>query len=98
MQTIVATVVIPNGSNPRPVATIVYPGGETVRVTLHDHDWSNDAWPKDRSPDSLRRYLRSVGWEYGFHGDRVVYRSPRDVGVPSNEEGRLQVYELDFDS
>lgn len=96
MYTIVAAVVIPNGTNPRPVAQIVYPGGEIVRVTLWDHDWSNDAWPKDRSPDSLRRYLRSVGWGDTFQTDRVVYRSPKDVGVPANEFGRLQVYELDF--
>lgn len=97
MLTIIATVVIPNGTAPKPVATIVYPGGEIVRVTLHDHDWSNDTWPANRSPDSLRRYLRQNGWSNGYHGDRCVYRSPSDVGVDSNEAGRLNVYELDFD-
>lgn len=97
LHTVIASVVIPNGNNPQPVATIVLPGGEIHQVNL-DHDWGNDAWPKDRSPDSLRRDLRErFGYSTGFHGDRCVYRSPKDVGVSSNELGRLSVYELDYE-
>ena len=100
MHTLLASVVIPNGTNPKPVVTLVFPSGEIERVTLYDHDWGNDSWfwRGGEAPESLMRYLRTQHYIESISVSQVrnVYTSPKDVGIESNEEGRLQVYEIDY--
>jgi hypothetical protein len=97
MHTVVVSVVIPNGSDPKPVATIVMPDGEIIRPVLSDHDWSFD-WSRDRAPASLYRYLLNLTGGRIPQGDRLAYTSPEDVGTGRNEKGRLTVWEIDYDS
>jgi hypothetical protein len=98
IMTLIATVIIP-GDEAKPVTTLVWPGGRFERVTLQDHDWGNDFWDwrGGHMPQSLDRHLRRVGLER-IHGSRAPYISPADVGVDSNECGRLMVYEIEYEA
>lgn len=100
MYTLIVSIVLPNGNDPRPVATVVWPSGEIQRVTLH-HDWSADMWDwrNGYTPTSFDRWFRDqfLTGSPKVHGARTAYTSPSDVGVDSNEAGRLMVYEVDYE-
>lgn len=97
--TLVASIVIPAGTDPKPVVTLVWPLGNIERVTLHDHDWGNDFWDwrGGHIPTGLRRLLRDRYLMEKVHGSRGVYISPANVGTGSNEEGRVQVFEIEYE-
>jgi hypothetical protein len=100
VHTLVVSVVIPLGDDPKPVATVVWPSGEIQRITLTDHDWVYD-WSRDgRAPASFYRWFRdqSLVGGYNVHGDRKVYSSPEEVGTGTNEGGRLTVWEIDYEA
>lgn len=100
MYTMIVSIVLPNGTDPRPAATVCWPSGEIQRITLTDHDWSADTWDwrNGHLPDSFRRWLYDQFFGTPkIHGSRAAYVSPADVGTDSNEAGRLMVYEIDYE-
>ena len=100
MFTLVVSFITPLGNDPQPVATVVWPSGEVQRITLR-HDWGADSWywRDGRTPTSFDRWFRDqfLTGSPKVHGSRCVYNSPADVGTGSNEEGRLSVYEIDYE-
>lgn len=101
---LIATLTIPYQGDPqrpaKPQVTLAWPGMATDHFTLHNHDWGNDLWDwrNGKLPESLTRDL----WERFFAGDTVIdgirlaYISPKDVGTGSNEQGRVMVYEIEY--
>lgn len=94
---ILASVVIPNGTEPKPVAQVVFVDGSCHNVTLYGHDWAYDWSNADRAPASLYRWLLDMTGGRIPQGDRKVYESTHWNGS-SNEKGRMTVWEIDYDS
>lgn len=96
--TMIAVVRIGNGNPPLVHADLTWPLGEHERHTLN-HDWAADSWHwrGGQVPDSLDRLL-TRDKDLTIEAVRRVYVSPGDVGVASNEEGRLMIYEVDYEA
>ena len=103
IQTLIITLTLPTegGSVGKPLVTLAWPAGPTERFQLHEHDWAHDTWDwrNGHLPTSLVKRLRDQHFALNtqIQGTRVVYTSPAEVGVPSNEQGRVMVYELDYE-
>lgn len=102
-QTLIITLTLPTegGRIRKPLVTLAWPAGPTERFQLHEHDWGADSWDwrNGHLPTSLTGRLRAQHFVEGtpILGTRVVYISPAEVGVPSNEQGRVMVYELEYE-
>lgn len=98
MLTAIVTTLITPGTPSEIKATIVWPNGEAQRLLNLGHDWSNDSWNwrNGRLPDSILHWFRDESMR--LHGERVVYVSPANVGTDSNEQGRVMVYEVDYEA
>lgn len=84
-----------------PLVALTWPDGSVETFTLTGHNWSEDTWDwrNGRIPTSLARRLFHTHWSADtvVHGERAAYISPKNVGTGTNEQGRVMVYEIDYE-
>lgn len=99
MKTLIVTMTWPTPGNEStdnltPDVAVVEPGGIAYRTSITLDPYELRDW-RHHTPPSILDMIRSR-FETSIIGTRSAYISPASVGVTSNEEGRVTVYEVDI--